>query len=175
LGLTYGELTETPVGPVSFIAGDRGIRKLAYASLIVLKERQPFVDDAPSLKGLETIGTLLAELNEYFFGIRKIFTVDIDWAEMSDFQRAVLEHAASIPYGEVRTYQSLATDLGKTGAARAVGTALANNPIPILIPCHRVIGSDQRLRGYAAPNGVETKAFLLNLEGHSLDQDRLIR
>ncbi len=90
------------------------------------------------------------------------------------FQRDVLQLTAEIPFGEVRTYGELAQQLGKLGASRAVGTALARNPMALVIPCHRVIGSDRKLHGFAAPNGIKTKAWLLELEGHEIKNDRVV-
>lgn len=175
MGFTYAELTDTPVGPISFFAGENGLQCVAYAPLKELKASQPFLEEKPSLKGLETVGTLLVEINEYLFGIRKSFSVEIDWDILSSFQREVLRLTADIPFGGIRTYGGLASQLGKPGAARAVGTALGDNPMPIVIPCHRVVGSDLRLRGYAAPGGIMMKAFLLELEGHTLDGDRIVK
>ncbi len=170
---TYGELTDTPIGPISMLAGDQGLRRLAFCSLPELKTSL-VEDPSPSLKGVATIGALLAELNEYFFGIRKTFSVTIDSAVFSDFQSQVLQLALKIPYGSTMTYGDLARQLEKPGAARAVGRALAQNPIPIIIPCHRVIGADGNLHGYAAPDGVQTKAHLLTLEGHTIEDGRVV-
>jgi methylated-DNA-[protein]-cysteine S-methyltransferase len=117
------------------------------------------------------VGTLLEELNEFFFGIRKTFSVMIDWKGIEGFQHQVLAQTSSIPFGEVSTYGEIAKQLGKPGAARAVGQALHNNPMPIIIPCHRVLGANGELRGYAG--GLEAKTFLLNLEGHKIIDGRL--
>lgn len=167
---TFGTLEETPVGPVSFMAGEGGLERLAFSSLQDLKAGEADAEEPPSLKGLETVSTMLAELSEYFFGIRKTFEVEIDWDQITGFQRDVLQLTYSIPYGEIRTYGSLAEELGKSnGASRAVGAALASNPVPIVIPCHRVVGKDRRLHGFAAPDGIKTKAFLLTLEGNTVN------
>jgi len=84
----------------------------------------------------------------------------------------VLEVTAEIPYGEVRTYSEMARLIGAPKAARAVGRALAQNPVPIIIPCHRVISADRGLRGYIG--GMERKAFLLRLEGHRVSKDGVV-
>ena len=172
MNLTFGELTQTPVGPISFYAGDDGLQHLVFSLLRKLKQRKNLKDAAPSLYGLETIGILLTELNEYFFGIRKTFSVEIDWNNLSGFQREVLAYANEIPYGQVRTYGEIAKALGKPGASRAVGMALGSNPIPLVIPCHRVVGSDGALRGYSG--GLKNKAFLLELEGLRVRNQKLI-
>lgn len=174
MSVTFGELKETFLGPISFIAGDKGLQRVAFKSLALLKSEEVFSQEEPSLKGLETVGTLLAEMNEYLFGIRREFTVDIDWGVLNDFQYQVLSQIAKIPYGDVWSYGEIAARLGKPKAARAVGLALSRNPMPIVIPCHRVIGSDHKLYGYSAPDGVQTKRQLLMIEGHTLEDDRVI-
>ena len=171
MGLTFGELTDTPVGPVSFVAGDAGLQVVSYQPLQKLKAEQGLFEAKPSLEGLEAVGVLLSEINEYLFGIRKTFSVNIDWGVLGGFQRQVLTITADIPYGEVMTYGEIAAKLGKPGAARAVGGALGRNPMPIVIPCHRVVGSGRRLVGYTG--GLTTKAFLLGLEGHTIEEGRI--
>lgn len=174
MGNIFGVLDQTPVGPVSFMAGDQGLAQVAFSPLMAFKASLPEVDDQPSLKGMEVVSTLLAELSEYFFGLRKTFSTPVDWDVIKGFQREVLQLTAEIPFGEVRTYGELAQQLGKPGASRAVGTALARNPMALVIPCHRVIGSDHKLHGFAAPNGTKTKAWLLELEGHEIKNDRVV-
>lgn len=171
MGLTFGTLTETPLGEISFYAGEDGLKRVAFMPLDVLKKREDIEETQPSLMGLGTIGILLPELNEFLFGIRKSFSVKIDWSGMGSFKRKVLRLTAEIPYGQVRTYGELAKELGKPGASRAVGRALGSNPMPIVIPCHRVIGAEGGLRGYT--DGIKTKAFLLNLEGHRVESGKV--
>lgn len=173
MGKTYGVLDQTPVGPVSLMAGDRGLEQVAFSSLKDFKADLPANDGGPSLTGMETISTLLVELSEYFFGLRKTFSAPVDWDVIEGFQKDVLLATYEIPFGEVCTYGDLANLLGKPGAARAVGTALAKNPMALVIPCHRVVGSDRKLHGFAAPDGIKAKALLLELEGHTLVNDRL--
>ena len=175
MGKIFGVLDQTPVGPVSLMAGDQGLEQVAFLPLKAFKASLPFEENQPSLTGMEVISTLLAELSEYFFGIRKVFTAAIDWDVLRGFQKDVLLATVEIPFGEVRTYGELAGLLGKPGAARAVGSALARNPMALVIPCHRVVGSDWKLHGFAAPDGIKSKARLLELEGHQLENDRLVR
>lgn len=103
-----------------------------------------------------------AELDEFFAGERSFFAVPVDLGAIPAFQRSVLEVAQQIPSGEVRSYQWIATRIRRPGAARAVGTALGRNPVPLIVPCHRVLRSDGSLGGYAL--GVERKRQLLLLE-----------
>lgn len=121
---------------------------------------------SPAVSPAGTIGNLLAqarkELAEYFTGERTFFTVPVDLSQVPAFERGALEIAARIPYGEVRSYKWIAEQLGKPGAARAVGSAMASNPVPIIVPCHRVVKTDGGLGGYSF--GLLRKEALLNLE-----------
>ena len=108
------------------------------------------------------------ELEEYFQGKRKEFTVPCG-PEGTDFQKRVWEAHTRIPYGVTRTYKEIAVEIGNSRASRAVGMANHKNPVPIIIPCHRVVGSDGRLTGYAGGLGV--KEFLLNLERENCDEN----
>jgi methylated-DNA-[protein]-cysteine S-methyltransferase len=112
------------------------------------------------------IGKIIAqarkELEEYFAGERSFFSVPVDFSRVPDFERAALEVAAQIPYGEVRSYTWIAERLGRPDAARAVGNAMAGNPVPIIVPCHRVVKTDGGLGGYSF--GLLRKEALLNLE-----------
>ena len=112
----------------------------------------------------EETGNFPRQIQEYLSGERTTFDLEIDWTLITPFQRQVLELQLAIPYGETRTYGQLASQLGKPRAFRAVGRAGATNPVPLIIPCHRVVGSDGSLRGYGAPGGIQTKAWLLALE-----------
>ena len=102
------------------------------------------------------------ELAEYLQGLRSYFTLPVDLSRAASFQRSVLEAAAAIPFGEVRSYRWIAERIGSRSAVRAVGTALGRNPVPILVPCHRVLRSDGTLGGYAF--GLGLKSRLLALE-----------
>jgi methylated-DNA-[protein]-cysteine S-methyltransferase len=104
------------------------------------------------------------EVQEYLEGRRSFFSVPVDLSGLPDFQRRVLEEARRIPFGQARSYGWLARRLDSPGAARAVGTALARNPVPLIVPCHRVLRSDGGLGGYSMQGGVALKARLLALE-----------
>jgi O-6-methylguanine DNA methyltransferase len=105
------------------------------------------------------------ELHEYLNGKRLTFTIPIDWTPFTPFQCEALQAVFRIPYGETRTYIDIAREINHPHAYRAVGAANAMNPMPIIVPCHRVLGADGKLHGYGGGNGLPTKEWLLRLEG----------
>ncbi|HBY09431.1 MAG TPA: [Fe-S]-binding protein [Chloroflexi bacterium] len=115
----------------------------------------------------ETAAAIL-QVQEYLEGQRTRFDLPTDLSVLTDFQRQVLNATQQIPRGRIATYMDIALKIGKPKAVRAVGQALGRNPIPIVIPCHRVIASDGSLGGYSGGGGLETKGKLLKLEGVSL-------
>ena len=161
--LSISQIPHTPLGPVNVAWTARGVLAIEiggdlHAFAAQISQRQ---GEVPTF---EETGAPRTQVEEYLHGQRTKFEIDIDWALCTPFQRQVLEQQLAIPYGETRTYGQLAAQLGKPRAARAVGRAGATNPIPLIIPCHRVIGADGNLRGYGAPGGIKTKAWLLALE-----------
>ena len=163
------KLSETPLGDIWTARGIRGL-----VAIDLWGDQLRFVDMVRKLTGVSTeynpekLAAVNRQLSEYFSGQRQRFEEPIDWSVMIPFQRDVLEVVNDIEFGQTRTYGDIAKQLNKPKAVRAVGRANATNPIPLIIPCHRVLGSDGRLRGYGAPGGVETKAWLLRLEGGRL-------
>ncbi|MDD5371560.1 MAG: methylated-DNA--[protein]-cysteine S-methyltransferase [Anaerolineaceae bacterium] len=114
------------------------------------------------------------QIDAYLTGQRRRFDLPVDWGEMRNFQRRVLEVTAGIPFGQTLTYAAVARRIGQPDATRAVGAALGANPVAIVIPCHRVVGSDRTLHGFGAPGGVKTKAWLLSMEGHAFSGGRIL-
>ena len=104
------------------------------------------------------------ELQAYLMGSLKVFSVPLDLSELTPFQQEVLAAVALIPWGQTRTYSEVAAQIGKPKTIRAVGNALTHNPLMLFVPCHRVIGSDGKLHGFSAPQGVALKAWLLDHE-----------
>ncbi|HID87874.1 MAG TPA: methylated-DNA--[protein]-cysteine S-methyltransferase [Anaerolineae bacterium] len=161
IGLT---VFETALGWIGVAASGRGIvalnlpRPTREAALSDLRARWPKAD----LLSEEALGDLGDQLRRYAAGEGVAFRVDLDLSHQTPFRRRVLEATLRIPYGETRSYAWIARQIGKPKAYRAVGQALRANPIPILIPCHRVVASDGGLRGYAG--GLEMKRRLLALE-----------
>lgn len=170
--LTFAQINHPQIGSLSFYAGDLGLCGVVFADLTKLKQKMQLTSDPPSLNGFETLSTLLAEMNEYLDGVCQNFTIDIDWHVVIGFQRQVLKVVSEIPYGQVLSYAEIAKKLGKPGAVRAIGSALARNPMPIVIPCHRVIRSDRTISGYLG--GEDVKAYFLELEGHIIKNNRVV-
>ena len=102
------------------------------------------------------------ELREYLNRKRTTFTIPIDWTHFTPFQRAALQAVFRIPYGETRTYIDIAKEINRPHAYRAMGAASAMNPMPIIIPCHRVLGTDGKLHGYGGGEGLDRKSTRLN-------------
>jgi methylated-DNA-[protein]-cysteine S-methyltransferase len=113
----------------------------------------------------DKVAVVIQQLKEYFQGKRSAFSLKLNIKDLSQFQQKVLRATLDVPHGQITTYGEIARRLGKVRLARAVGQALARNPIPILIPCHRVVGADGSLHGYSGGQGLETKGQLLKLEG----------
>lgn len=108
------------------------------------------------------------QVMDFFHGKKVRFTVDIDIKNKTPFQQIVLEQCRNIPFGKTASYADLARAAGNPGAARAVGTTMARNPLPLVIPCHRVVRSDGSLGGFSTPRGTKIKEDLINLEHQTL-------
>lgn len=156
---------DTPLGPIAVFVTPRGVVRVAY-------ERENFGAVADEVAERVSPRVLIAprrtdavraELDAYFRKGRRAFDVPIDWTLVRGFNQGVLRATAAIPYGEVASYGDVAAVAGSPRAARAAGNALASNPIPIVVPCHRVIHADGGLGGYTG--GLDRKRFLLGLEG----------
>ena len=157
--MKYVKYTNTKIGNMAIIEEDNKI--------IAIEINQPIKEDimqkdTPLLKETEE------QLLEYLEGKRKVFQVPLN-AKGTKFMKEVWTALQEIPYGETKTYEQIAQRIGKPKAARAVGMANHRNPIPIIVPCHRVIGSNGKLVGYAL--GMDKKEFLLTLEG--IDKNEL--
>jgi methylated-DNA-[protein]-cysteine S-methyltransferase len=142
---------DSPIGPLSITTDENGrLREVRFGS----------ADD-----GERASGDVANQLREYFAGARKTFEIELA-PRGTPFQLDVWKALCEVPYGETITYAELARRIGRPNAVRAVGAANGANPIPIIVPCHRVIGSNGTLTGYGG--GIERKQFLLALEGRRL-------
>jgi methylated-DNA-[protein]-cysteine S-methyltransferase len=121
---------------------------------------------SPSGDSTEVLDAAAAQLTEYFQGTRTTFDLPVSWSGTA-FQEAIWAKLQSVPFGSSVTYQELGRAAGVGMAPRAVGGAVGRNPIPIIVPCHRVLGADKKITGYSAGEGITTKKKLLELEGIS--------
>jgi methylated-DNA-[protein]-cysteine S-methyltransferase len=160
LDLAY-DVADSPFGTLLLAATGRGLCRISF-------DPEPDLDELARSFGARVLRVpgrldpVQRELDEYFSGNRQEFDVVLD-LRATPFQEQVLHELARVPFGRVETYGSLAERIGKPHAARAVGGALNRNPIPIVLPCHRVVGSNGSLVGYAG--GLDRKLALLRLEG----------
>ena len=157
------DVADSPVGPLLLAATPRGVCRISFDP-----DAERELDSlarwfgARILRSAKPVDAVRRELDGYFDGTRRDFDLPVDLSPLPAFQRLVLEELARVPYGETATYGGLAARVGNPRAARAVGGALNRNPIPIVLPCHRVVGSSGSLVGYAG--GLERKRALLELE-----------
>jgi len=164
--LYIGELEDTPLGNLWLAASDLGLVSVDWSELLIEFEgylARRFKRPVELSRGKLKDAAL--ELREYLGGKRRAFSLRIDWSVMRPFQQEALKLTFAIPYGETRTYGEIARQIGRPRAARAVGRAEATIPMPLVIPCHRVIGADGKLHGYGGGEGLKTKEWLLKMEG----------
>lgn len=152
----YYTCLETPIG-VLLLAGEGGaLREIRFP-----KNGRAASPEVGWRESSAELDSAIRQLTEYFAGGRRKFDLRLE-LDGTEFQRAVWQEVARIPYGETRSYGDIARAIGRPSACRAVGAANGRNPIPIVIPCHRVIGSDRRLTGFGG--GLDIKEALLALE-----------
>jgi methylated-DNA-[protein]-cysteine S-methyltransferase len=158
------ELSDTPLGMLLLAKTERGLCRIEYdPELDRGVERLARTFGRRVLRTPGALDDARRQLDEYFEGRRRLFELDLDLGlATTPFSRRVLDELARVPYGEVTTYGTLATRAGKPRAARAVGTVMNRNPIPIVLPCHRVVGASGSLVGYGG--GLKRKQTLLQLE-----------
>lgn len=144
---------DTPIGPLEIAATEDGLARVSFGG-------PDLAPDGP----VEVLAETRRQLEEYFAGRREVFELPLDWSHASGFQRRVLEELfAEIGFGSTISYGRLAARVGQPDASRAVGIAMATNPIPLVVPCHRVLASGGQLGGFGG--GLEMKRWLLTHEG----------
>ena len=165
LDVAYASV-DSPLGPLVVAATPKGLVRVSYSEFRgeddvledLARRVSPRVLEAPT-----RLDPVRRELDEYFEGRRQDFNIPIDWSYLAGFTREVLRATAAIPFGDVSTYASVAAAAGSPRATRAAGNALGANPMPVIVPCHRVLRTGGQLGGYTG--GIERKEFLLRLEG----------
>ena len=162
----YDVAPNTSIGTVFVAVSEHGLLAVRFGlderAFIEALHRQ--TGQAPTHSPRKA-GRAARQVTEYLAGRRTSFDMPVDLSAATDFQRQVLLAACQIPRGQVATYTDIAQRIGRPKAARAVGQALSRNPVPIVVPCHRVLAADGSLRGYLGSEGTATKARLLELEG----------
>jgi methylated-DNA-[protein]-cysteine S-methyltransferase len=164
LDVAFDVFDDTPIGPLLVGVTDRGVCRVSFDAdpehhlELLARQFGPRV-----LRSSKPVERVHRELDEYFAGRRRNFDVEADTRFLPDFNPLVLGELARVEYGTTTTYGTLAAQAGNPRAARAVGTVMNRNPIPIILPCHRVIGASGSLTGYAG--GLDRKERLLRLEG----------
>jgi methylated-DNA-[protein]-cysteine S-methyltransferase len=152
--MTFSTQLSTPVGPLVLEGDDARLTRLGFGVPVAPQ------GDAGS------VASAAIQLEQYFAGERTEFDLDVELAG-TDFERRVWAEVRAIPYGSTVTYAEIARRVGRPSASRAVGRANGHNPIAVIVPCHRVVGSDGSLTGYAG--GIEMKRALLDLERHAAE------
>ena len=152
---------DTPIGPLTLTAGASGLVRIDFGPV------GGVVDPGGGAAADAVVAQAEVELEQYFAGVRREFTVVLDRSGRRGFRGEVLTHLEDVPYGETISYGELALASGRPGAARAVGTAMATNPLPIVVPCHRVTRAGGVLGSYGG--GVDAKQELLRLEGVTVE------
>ena len=153
---TYQAQLDSPIGVLTLVASDEGLRQILW------EDQAEQAEDATPAETHPILAAALAQLAEYFAGDRVEFDLPLDLIG-TDFQKAAWLALADVPYGETSSYGEQAERIGRTGAFRAIGAANGKNPIPLIIPCHRVIAADGKLGGFSC--GLHRKAWLLSHEG----------
>ena len=155
----------SPLGPLWVAIGPKGVTTIHYGDEPSESELRRLVRvyGPGVVPDPKRSGALARELDQYFNGKRRAFDIDVDLSGLTPFQTKILAATAKIPFGAVSTYRSVARRAGNENASRAAGGALNSNPIPIVVPCHRVVGSNGSLVGYAG--GLDVKRRLLAIEG----------
>ncbi len=157
-------ILDSPVGALLIAGTELGLVRVAYASEGHDDVLQNLADKISPriLLAPERLDAVARQLDEYFAGSRREFSVPLDWRLSAGFRSTVLHHLPEIAYGHTASYAAVATLAGNPKAVRAVGSACATNPLPVVVPCHRVVRSDGAMGGYLG--GAEAKRVLLTLE-----------
>lgn len=158
------DVVDSPIGDLLVGVSDRGLAAISFDTLAEEQlERLARIAGPRILRSPRSVDEARHELDEYFAGRRRAFDLTLDLRAMPAFTVSVLHELARVPYGQTTTYGELASRVGRPRAARAVGTVMNRNRIPIVLPCHRVVGSTGDLVGYGG--GLDRKVALLELEG----------
>lgn len=164
--MTAYVIFQVKTGWMGLAGNERGVERIYLPGLSREDLKERIGREFPGAgEGADFLEGPKRELIEYFEGRRDRFEMSLDLSRATAFQKKAYQAMSAIPFGQVRTYRWLAEKVGNPRAVRAAGSANAHNRWPIVIPCHRIVGSDGRLTGFSAPGGLDLKAALLKLEG----------
>ena len=164
LDVAYDLLDDTPIGSLIVGVSELGLCRVGFDPEPEVELERLARDFGPRvLRTPKAVDRVRRELDEYFAGRRTAFDLQLDLRAVPEFHRRVLDELSRVEYGHTTTYGTLAAQVGSPRAARAVGTVMNRNPLPIVLPCHRVVGASGSLTGYGG--GLERKEWLLRLEG----------
>ncbi|MDQ2178917.1 methylated-DNA--[protein]-cysteine S-methyltransferase [Marinifilum sp. D714] len=161
--MLYFDIINTPIGDLLLLASDKGLKKILFEDQL-----KPFEISSTWEQSTEKLSEAKEQLLAYFNNQLIQFELQLD-PDGTVFQKQIWKELEEIPFGETKSYQDIANSIEKPNACRAIGMANSKNPIPIIIPCHRVIGKNGKLTGYAG--GLDIKAKLLQIEGIDLGND----
>ncbi len=169
----YGTM-ESPLGKLLIATTDAGVVEITFGRNTSTQEFISHMvergfDPVPDQHAIQPV---VEQLSEYFQGSRNVFDVPVDFSGLSPFAKNVLQATAAVPFGGVATYSEIAKRIANPGASRAVGNALGRNPVPIILPCHRVVPADHSIGNYTG--GVDIKVSLLSIEGALLPTGALV-
>ena len=165
---------QVKLGWMGLVGNENGVERIYLPGLAKEELGKRIQREFPESREEETfLEGPQRELVEYFDGRRSRFEMPLDLSRATPFQKRSYQVMLTIPFGEVRTYRWLAEKVGNPKALRAVGSANARNHWPVVVPCHRIVGSDGRLTGFSAPGGLDLKASLLKLEGIPTEQGKV--
>jgi O-6-methylguanine DNA methyltransferase len=172
-----GCLEQTPIGPLTVLASQNGLARVDFGTIQDIRggwlaqRGRAEVHNGPAPSFLQEG---LTQIDEYLRGERREFDLPLDLSAGSEFDRRIWKLLLSIPFGAVQTYQQVGEAAGYPQAPRAIGGANGRNPLPPIVPCHRLVGRDRRLHGYSHVVGVKVKVWLLELEGHQIVNQKLV-
>lgn len=166
-------IEDTKIGAIAVAASNIGLVYVSFNGLYdfgnLIVENAAANDD----RALKIAQSAARQIQDYFDFKRKVFEIPLDLVQTTDFRRRVLLETINIPFGRTSTYGQLAARIHKPNAARAVGGAMAANPLPLVVPCHRVVASDGSMHGFSSPGGIDTKVLLLEHEGLKVNNNKL--
>jgi methylated-DNA-[protein]-cysteine S-methyltransferase len=167
-------LFQTKLGWMGLVGSENGVQRIYLPEPTPEGLRRRIGKEFPeSREGAPSLEQAKEEILEYLEGRRIRFGMDLDLSPATPFQRKVYQVMLAIPFGRVHTYRWLAERIGNPKGLRAVGNANGRNRWPLVVPCHRIVGSDGRLTGFSAPGGLDLKAELLRLEGVAVEKGKV--